>query len=62
MIVLVALMLGLAFWIAYWGLGLKAFDGFMVTIALVVGAAAWQLAAPWVKRQFGRPGGTSGEV
>ncbi len=55
-------MLGLAFWIAYWGLGLKAFDGFLVTILLVISAAAWQLASPWLKRQFGRPGGTSDEV
>lgn len=62
MTVLVTLMVGLVFWIAYWGLGLKAFDGFMVTIALVVGAAAWQLAAPWAKRQFGRPGGTRDQL
>ena len=46
MVVLVALMLGLAFWITYWGLGLKAFDGFLVTILLVISAAAWQLASP----------------
>ena len=62
MVVLVALTFGLAFWIAYWGLGMKAFDGFLVTILLVVSAAAWQLASPWVKRQFGRPSGSSDEL
>ena len=62
MVILVALTFGLAFWIAYWALGMKAFDGFLVTVLLVVGAATWQIASPWIKRQFGRPGGTSDEV
>jgi hypothetical protein len=54
MIVLVALVVGLVFWIVGWALGLGAFDSFLVTIALVTGAFAVRTAAPFVKSQLGR--------
>ena len=46
MAVLVALTVGLVWWITAWAFGIKAFDAFLLTAALVVGAAAWQLVKP----------------
>lgn len=37
---------GLALWIVLWALGIKAFDGFMLTIAIVLGAIIAQLVLP----------------
>ena len=51
--VLVALMVGLVFWLSYWALGFKAFDGFLVAMGLVIAAAAWRLLSPWIKDQLG---------
>src|SRR2546421_164503 len=38
--VLVALTVGLVTWIVLWALGVKAFDAFLITLLLVVSAAA----------------------
>ena len=38
MAVLVALTVGLVWWITAWAFGIKAFDAFLLTAALVVGA------------------------
>ena len=54
MSVLVAVLVGLVFWIAAWAFGAKAFDAFLVTIALVVSAATYQLFAPFLKQLMGR--------
>ena len=54
MAVLVALTLGLVWWIAAWAFGIKAFDAFLLTAALVVGAAAWQIMKPFVNQALGR--------
>ncbi len=54
MIVLVALTVGLVFWIVAWSLGLKSFDAFMVTAALVVTAAGARMVAPFVRQLRGR--------
>lgn len=53
MLVVVALTVGLVFWIVAWALGVNAIDAFLVTLALVVGAAAVQVFAPYVKRALG---------
>jgi hypothetical protein len=52
--VLVALAVGLVFWIVAWALGVKAFDAFLVTAALVVTAAAARMVSPFVKQVLGR--------
>jgi hypothetical protein len=52
--VLVALTVGLVFWIAAWSFGIKAFDAFMVTALLVVLAAAARAISPFVKQLLGR--------
>jgi hypothetical protein len=54
MIVLVALVVGLVIWIAAWSFGLKSFDAFLVTLALVVGAATVRIAGPYVNQLLGR--------
>jgi hypothetical protein len=53
-IVLVALTVGLVFWIAGWAFGIKAFDAFLVTILLVVSAATIQIVSPFVKQLLRR--------
>jgi hypothetical protein len=52
--VLVALTVGLVFWIVAWSFGIKAFDAFMVTALLVVSAAAVRALSPFVKQLLGR--------
>lgn len=51
--ILVALTAGLVFWIAAWALGVKSFDAFLVTIALVVGALVLRAVGPFLKQQLG---------
>jgi uncharacterized membrane protein len=52
--VLVALTVGLVFWITAWAFGLKSFDAFMVTALLVFIAATARLTAPFVNQLLGR--------
>ena len=54
MAVLVALTVGLVWWISAWAFGIKAFDAFMLTVALVVGAAAFQMVKPFLDQMMGR--------
>jgi hypothetical protein len=53
-IVLVALTVGLVWWIAAWAFGIKAFDAFLLTMFLVVGAAAYMLIKPFLDQMLGR--------
>jgi uncharacterized membrane protein len=54
MIVMIALTVGLVWWIVAWAFGIGAFDAFLVTIALVVGAAAYMLVRPFLDQMLGR--------
>ena len=54
MIVLIALTVGLVWWITAWAFGIGAFDAFLVTVALVVGAAAVMLVRPFLNQLLGR--------
>jgi len=54
MAVLVALAVGLVWWISAWAFGIKAFDAFLLTASLVVGAAAFQIAKPFLDQMLGR--------
>lgn len=54
MAVLVALTVGLVWWIAAWAFGIKAFDAFLLTVALVVGVAAVQMVKPFLNQMLGR--------
>jgi hypothetical protein len=54
MAVLVALVVGLVWWICAWAFGIKAVDAFLLTGALVVGAAAFQMVKPFLDQLLGR--------
>ena len=61
MVSLVALTIGLVAWIVLWALGAKPFDGFLVTLAILLPAAAWQIFGPGIKKMLGQsppPGST----
>ena len=62
MSVIVALTVGLVFWLAAWAFDVKAFDAFMVTVALTIGAATVRLAAPYVNQLLGREAAPSEEL
>jgi uncharacterized membrane protein len=53
-IVYVTLVVGLVWWLAAWAFGIKAFDAFLLTAALVVGAAAYVMVKPFLDRMLGR--------
>ena len=52
--VYVALVVGLVWWIAAWAFGIKAFDAFLLTAAMVVGAAAYTIVKPFLDQTLGR--------
>ena len=54
MIVYVTLVVGLVWWIAAWAFGIKAFDAFLLTAAMVVGAAAYTIVKPFLNQSLGR--------
>jgi hypothetical protein len=54
MAILVALLVGLVWWITAWAFGVKAFDAFLLTAALVVGAAAYEITKPFINQLLGR--------
>jgi hypothetical protein len=54
MIILIALTVGLVWWIVAWAFGIKAFDAFLLTVAMVVAAAAYTIAKPFVDQLLGR--------
>jgi Mn2+/Fe2+ NRAMP family transporter len=56
MSLLVALTIGLVWWVSAWSLGIKSFDAFMVTMLIVVLAATWYVAKPFVQSFLGRGG------
>jgi hypothetical protein len=54
MVILVALTIGLVWWVSAWALGIKSFDAFMLTALVVVIAAGWYVARPYVQSFIGR--------
>jgi hypothetical protein len=50
---LVALAIGLVAWIVLWALGAKPFDAFLVTLLILLPAAAWQIFGPGIKKMLG---------
>jgi hypothetical protein len=48
--VIVSLTVGLVIWIVLWAFGAKAFDSFLITLALVLMAATFQMAKPYLDR------------
>ena len=54
MAILVTLTVGLVWWVTAWAFGVKALDAFLVTVAMVVVAAAVRIAKPYVDQMRGR--------
>ena len=54
MLILVTLTVGLIWWVAAWAFGVKAFDAFMLTVGMVVVAAAIHIAKPYIDQMLGR--------
>jgi uncharacterized membrane protein len=52
--VYVTLVIGLVWWIAAWAFGIKAFDAFLLTVAMVVGAATYTIVKPFLDQMLGR--------
>jgi hypothetical protein len=52
--VLIALTVGLVWWITAWSFGVKAFDAFLLTVGLVVAAAAARMVKPFLDQMLGR--------
>jgi hypothetical protein len=48
----VATVVGLAAWIVLWAFDVKALDGFLLTIAIVLGATVAWMAAPFVRNML----------
>jgi hypothetical protein len=53
MVTLAAFTFGLVVWIVIWGTGGSSFDGFLLTIAITLPAAAYQIFAPGIKKMLG---------
>jgi hypothetical protein len=51
---------GLVLWIVLWAIGVKSFDAFMLTVALIIVAATVQLFAPFLLGKRGEDEGGSG--
>jgi hypothetical protein len=54
MSILVALTVGLVWWITAWAFGIKAFDAFLLTAFIVVAAAAARIAKPFLDQLLRR--------
>ena len=52
--ILVAFTIGMVWWVCAWALGVKSFDAFMLTALIVVVAAAWYVARPYLQSFLGR--------
>jgi hypothetical protein len=47
--IVVATVIGLVLWIVLWAFDIKAFDSFMLTIAIVLGATVAWMIGPFVR-------------
>jgi divalent metal cation (Fe/Co/Zn/Cd) transporter len=54
MTTLVALTVGLVAWIVLWAIGAKPFDAFLVTLVILLPAAAWQIFGSGIKKMLGQ--------
>ena len=50
--ILVATVFSLCLWIILWALDVKALDGFLLVIAIVLSATVGWMAGPWLKNML----------
>jgi hypothetical protein len=60
--VYITLVVGLVWWITATAFGIKAFDAFLLTAAMVVGAAAYVIVKPFLDPMLARETGSFDEV
>jgi hypothetical protein len=63
--VLVTLTIGLIWWLTAWSFDIKPFDAFMLTLLMVVLAAAYTIYKPFIDQLLGResaPGDDKGGI
>jgi hypothetical protein len=48
--IFVATVVGLAIWIVLWAINVKALDGFLLAVVIVLGATVVHMAGPYVRR------------
>lgn len=53
MVILYSTMTALVLWVVLWSLGAKSFDAFMLSMAIIVGAATWHVVAPYLPGRHG---------
>ena len=61
MIVLITFTVGLVIWVAGWAFGLKAFAVFLLTVLMVVAAAAVRITLPYLNQWLGRDRADAGD-
>jgi hypothetical protein len=61
MAVFVTLTVGLVWWIVAWAFDVKAFDAFLLTVLMVVTAAALTMLKPFLDQLTGRESASSEE-
>jgi hypothetical protein len=61
MAVLVALTIGLVWWVVAWSFGIKAFDAFLLTAGMVVVAAGARIVKPYIDQLTGREAASADE-
>ena len=54
MAVLVTFTAGLVWWVVAWAFGIKAFDAFLLTVAMTITAAAVVMLRPFVSQLLGK--------
>ncbi len=47
--IFVAMVVGLCLWIILWAFDVNAFDGFLLTLAIVLGATVAWMAGPYIR-------------
>jgi hypothetical protein len=50
--IFVATVVGLSIWIILWAFDVKALDGFLLTLAIVLGATVSWMVGPYVRRMI----------
>jgi hypothetical protein len=48
MVILLAIVAGLVWWVAAWGLGVKSFDALMLTMLIALVAVGWHMIRPFL--------------
>lgn len=48
MTILLATIFGLVVWVVLWAIGIKSFDAFLLTLAIIMGAVTWHVVSAYL--------------